>query len=99
MSGYAGYTETLEWVPTAEVRVGDRIACLLSDAHAFLPVTGWDDKTLDLTRYGSERPFGIIVHRVFTVTNAPWWAGEDMRTGDLAGPALIVKRGTTTTEV
>lgn len=87
---YAGYTETLEWVPTGDVREGDRIACLLSDAHAFLPVTGWADKTLDLTRHG----LGVHVHRVFSVANAPWWAGDDMRTHDLAGQALIVKRGT-----
>jgi hypothetical protein len=69
MAAYAGYTETLEWVPTAEVQA---------------------DKTLDLTRHG----LGVIVHRVFTVTGAPWWAGEDMRTAELAGQALIVKRST-----
>ena len=82
----------LEWIPTAEVREGDRLAMLLSDAQAFPEVTGWADREIDLTRHG----LGVHVHRTFTVTPVEWWYGPhhaDMRTSDLAGQALIVKRG------
>jgi hypothetical protein len=83
----------LRWIPTSEVAIGDRIACLLSNASAYLTVTGWADKTIDLTRYGC----GVYVHRIFTTSYAPWWvAGEDMRTFDLAREALIVGIGPST---
>ena len=65
-----GRAVDLEWIPTAEVREGDKIACLLSDAQAYLRVTGWSDRTLDLTRYD----LPVYVHRTFTVAYAPWWA-------------------------
>ena len=76
-----------EWIPTEEVRTGDRIACLLSDARAYPTVTGWSDKTIDLSAHG----LGVHVHRTFTVRRAPWWA-EDMTTFNLDGKTLIVPR-------
>lgn len=81
------------WVPTTSVRIGDRLACLLSDAQAFPTVTGWTDKTLDLSSHG----LGVIVHRVFTVRGAPWWVDDLMVTGTIdannrVGTTLIVSR-------
>ncbi|GHH31449.1 hypothetical protein [Streptomyces rubradiris] len=77
----------LEWVPTQDVQVGDRIACLLSDAHAYPRVTGWTDRVLELSRHGLKD----VTHRKFQVSEAPWWA-EDMTTFNLARQALIVSR-------
>ena len=82
----------LIWIPTSEVRAGDRIACLLSDARDYLTVTGWHDKKLDLAKYD----LGVHVHRTFETTYAPWWVNcgnDDMRTNDLAGETLIVGIG------
>lgn len=76
----------LEWIPTADVRTGDHIACLLSDASAYLEVTGWSDRELS-------RVPGKPVHRTFTVRGAPWWADDAMRTFGLGRETLIVKRG------
>lgn len=78
----------LVWIPTAEVKVGDRIACLLSDAQAYPTVTGWSDRVLNLSRFEGLKD---VTHRTFRVSGAPWWA-EDMLTDDLAGKSLIVSR-------
>lgn len=78
----------LEWIPTGDVRIGDRLACLLSDARSYPTVTGWSDKMLILSRYGLDD----VTHRTFTVTGASWWT-EDMLTFNLAEGTLIVKRG------
>lgn len=88
MQGVRQYRYELEWIPTADVRMGDRIACLLSDAQAYYSVTGWSDRTIDLT----EHNLGVSVHRTFTTLPRVWWAGNDMVTFDLAREALIVKR-------
>ncbi len=86
------YGHELEWVRTTDVKVGDRIACLLSDASAFPVITGWSDKTLDLTRY----ELGVAIHRVFRAMPAPWWCDDAMTTGtvsdDQFGVTPIVKR-------
>lgn len=79
------YAHELEWVDVVEVRVGDRIACLLSDAEAYLVVTGWSDRELLV---GTSL---ACTHRTFTVKSAPWWA-RDMLTADHASQELIVKR-------
>ncbi|MEV5883066.1 hypothetical protein AB0L74_10165 [Streptomyces sp. NPDC052020] len=79
-----------EWVPTKDVKVGDKISCLLSDASADLEVTGWEDKVIDLTRYG----LGVSTYRHFKVSWAPWWAC-DMKAFRLDGPegkALVLAR-------
>ncbi|MFB8026901.1 MULTISPECIES: hypothetical protein [unclassified Streptomyces] len=81
---------TREWIATAQVRMGDRISCLLSDASADLAVTGWQDKVIDLTRYD----LGTSTYRHFTVKAAPWWAA-DMTSFRLDGPhgqALVLAR-------
>ncbi|MFG3582536.1 hypothetical protein [Streptomyces sp. NPDC047990] len=78
---------TREWIPTRDVRVGDKIACLLSDASADLEVTGWSDKFLDLSRYALRS----VTHRTFKVSWEPWWAW-DMKTYDLGNKALVLSR-------
>jgi hypothetical protein len=80
----------IEEVPTLAVRLGDHVACWLSDASAYLPVTGWSDRLLKLSRFG----LADVVHRTFTVRGAPWWAGTDMGmlTYDVAGTVFIVAR-------
>ncbi|WP_037898470.1 hypothetical protein [Streptomyces sp. NRRL S-920] len=78
-------TVKTEWIDTKDVQVGDKIACLLSDARAYPRVTGWTDRVLKLSD---------VTHRTFQVSGAPWWA-EDMTTFDLAGQALIVSREVT----
>jgi len=84
-------TEKVEWIPTGEVKVGDRIACLLSDAHAYPTVTGWNDKVIDLSRYG----LPVSKYRIFTVSeDVHWWIDESMRTNDLERETLIVARST-----
>lgn len=75
----------LIWVPTADVRVGDQLALLLSDAQAYPEITGWSDRLLKLSRHG----LPDVVHRTFTVMWAPWWA-FDMLTDGLDGESLIV---------
>ncbi|WP_188279276.1 hypothetical protein [Streptomyces sp. CBMA29] len=75
----------LQWIPTPDVRVGDRIALLLSDAQDYPVITGWTDRTLDLERHG----LGSPVHRTWRVRWAPWWA-FDMLTDGLDGESLIV---------
>jgi hypothetical protein len=67
--------------------VGDRVACLLSDARAYPRVTGWSDRTLDLSAHG----LGVHVQRTFTVGAAPWWA-DGMLTFALDGEVLIAAR-------
>lgn len=61
---------TIDRIPVSDVKVGDKIACWLSDASAYPTVTGWTDKTIDLTRYD----LGVTVHRHFKTSDAPWWA-------------------------
>jgi hypothetical protein len=79
----------VDWVPTAEVRVGDRLACLLSDAHAFPAVTGWTDRVLDLAPHS----LPSVTHRTFQVSgDTPWWVDESMCTNNLANQTLIVAR-------
>ncbi len=78
----------LTWIPAADVRIGDSLACLLSDAYAYLPVTGWSDSECDLSRYG----LGISTRRTFTVAGRPWWVETADLRHDLAGQALIVAR-------
>ncbi|WP_331725155.1 hypothetical protein OG478_53190 (plasmid) [Streptomyces phaeochromogenes] len=78
-------TVKTEWIDTKDVQVGDKIACLLSDARAYPRVTGWTDRELKLSD---------VTHRTFQVTGAPWWA-DDMTTFDLSGQALIVSREVT----
>ncbi|MFI0553453.1 hypothetical protein [Streptomyces scabiei] len=72
-----------EWIPTKDVKIGDKISCLLSDASADLEVTGWDDKVIDLTRYD----LGTTTYRHFKVSWEPWWA-YDMKAFQLDGPRL-----------
>jgi hypothetical protein len=79
----------LEWMPAGDVEEGDQLVCLLSDASAYLRITGWHDKTIDLTAHG----LGVTVHRVFEVAGAPWWVDEHDRTSDLAGQTLIARIG------
>lgn len=81
---------TREWIPTVQVRIGDRISCLLSGASADLEVTGWEDKVIDLTRYD----LGTSTYRHFKVKSEPWWV-YDMTSFQLDGPrgqALLVSR-------
>ncbi|MET9366212.1 hypothetical protein ABZX93_35665 [Streptomyces sp. NPDC006632] len=78
-------TVKTEWIDTKDVQVGDKIACLLSDARAYPRVTGWTDRVLKLSD---------VTHRTFQVSGAPWWA-DDMTTFDLAAQALIVSREVT----
>ncbi|MGW1627650.1 hypothetical protein [Streptomyces sp. NPDC002172] len=80
-------TVKTEWIDTKDVQVGDKIACLLSDASAYPRVTGWTDRVLELSKQGLKD----VTHRKFKVSGAPWWA-EDMTTFDLSGQALIVSR-------
>ncbi|MGW3426307.1 hypothetical protein [Streptomyces phaeochromogenes] len=80
-------TVETEWIDTKDVQVGDKIACLLSDARAYPSVTGWTDRVLELSKQGLKD----VTHRTFQVSGAPWWA-EDMTTFDLSGQALIVSR-------
>jgi hypothetical protein len=69
-------TQTIEWLLTVEVEVGNNIACLLPDAEAYLPVTGWADHRVDLP----ESSTGFAVERVFTVAGAPEWVAPSMLT-------------------
>lgn len=75
----------LKWVPTKDVQVGDRLACLLSDGRAFPEITGWRDDTFE----------DGYVQRVFTVGYAPWWVtcDESMMRHGLEGEALITAIG------
>jgi len=76
------------YVDTMDVRVGDQIVCMLSDATATVTVTGWTDRELDLRWPGHANP----VHRTFTYTSAPWWVDKAMMTHGLAGRTHIVAR-------
>lgn len=81
---------TREWILTKDVKVGDKISCLLSDASADLEVIGWEDKVIDLTRYD----LGTSTYRHFKVSWEPWWA-YDMKSFRLDGPdgkALVLSR-------
>ena len=70
------------WVPTGDVKVGDRIVCLLSDADAYPEVTGWSDHEYKTT---------YTTYRTFTVTgDVPWWVDDSFTSFDLARQALIV---------
>jgi hypothetical protein len=81
---------TREWIPTDQVRVGDKISCLLSDASADLEVTGWEDKVIDLTRYD----LGTSTYRHFKVKWEPWWAYDmkSFRLDGRDGKALVLAR-------
>ncbi|MEV6419077.1 hypothetical protein [Streptomyces sp. NPDC051662] len=80
----------LVWVATAEVKVGDRLVCLLSDARAYPVITGWSDERLNLSRYEGLQD---VIHRYFDLeSGAPWWCDDDQRRSDLAGKTLIVSR-------
>jgi hypothetical protein len=81
MSEQSGRT----WIPTAEVQAGDQLAHKLSDTPwTYTRVTGWSDRYLATPG---------VTHRVFTVTDAPWWIDEMDRTRDLAGRALVMTCG------
>ncbi|MCX5207476.1 hypothetical protein OG897_39500 [Streptomyces sp. NBC_00237] len=80
-------TVEIVWIDTKDVQVGDKIACLLSDARAYPRVTGWTDRVLELSKQGLKD----FTQRTFQVSGAPWWA-EDMTTFDLSGQAPIVSR-------
>jgi hypothetical protein len=80
-----------EWIPTSEVRIGDRLAHKLSDtAWHYTTVTGWSDRELRLSRYG----LPDVTHRTFTVSGAPWWVRADnfALVHSLDGEALIARR-------
>lgn len=79
----------LEWVLTSEVKVGDKLACLLSDAEAYPVVTGWTDIVLNLSRYEGLKD---VTHRTFSVPPTKWWVDHAMLTHDLASQTLIMKR-------
>jgi hypothetical protein len=81
----------VQWIPTADVKPGDQLACFLSDASAFPEVTGWADRELALSRFG----LADVTHREFTVRDAPWWVRTDnfMLTSDLAGETLVLGIG------
>lgn len=78
----------LEWVLSADVRIGDKLAFLLSDAQAFCEVTGWDDGQYSAAVPGQPR------YRHFRVKSAPWWVETaDLRHSlETDGKALIVRR-------
>ncbi|MBM4574914.1 hypothetical protein GS896_25445 [Rhodococcus hoagii] len=78
------YTEMTAWIDTNDVQVGDRIACLLSDAEAYPTVTGWADGTYTQTD-GSYRDFQVSGDR-------PWWVKDIDLRSDLNGKTLIVAR-------
>jgi hypothetical protein len=79
----------VQWIPAADVKTGDVLPCYLSDATAYVTVTGWADKELQLSRYGLQD----VTHRTFTVASAPWWVDEMDRTSDLAGETLVLGIG------
>lgn len=74
-------------IPVTEIRIGDRLCLWLSDASAYVVVTGWSDRTLDLSAHGLDN----VVHRTFTVEHAPWWA-RDMLSADLSRSTFILAR-------
>lgn len=77
-------------VDTADVRVGDKIACLLSDAEWFPEVNGWHDVLLPLSRYEG---LSDVTHRYFSFDAwAPCWVDESFQRHDLASKTLIVER-------
>lgn len=59
----------VSYVQPADVVVGDRIACWLSDVSAYPHVTGGTSRKRDLTRYGI--PVEWVTE--YTVDSAPWW--------------------------
>jgi hypothetical protein len=76
-----------EWIPAANVRVGDQLAHKLSDTPwTYTPVTGWSDKVLHL---------GDTPQRRFTVSGAPWWVTCDDASlwHSLDGQALVRNLG------
>lgn len=82
-----------EWVPTAEVRVGDKLAHKLSDTPwTYTEVTGWSDRELRLSRFGPG--LADVTQRTFTVSDAPWWVRSDdfALVHPLDGEALIAAR-------
>ena len=73
-----------EWIDVDDVRVGDRIVCLLSDADAYPTVAGWDDITGAATG---------TVYRQFRVTgDRPWWVEDVDLSSTRPGKVLIVSR-------
>jgi len=76
----------VQWIPTKDVQVGDILPCYLSNATAYVTVTGWSDKYLKTSD---------VTHRTFTVTGAPWWVRSDnmMITSDLARETLVLGIG------
>ncbi len=77
------------WIPTAEVQAGDQLAHKLSDTPwTCTRVTGWTDRVLHLGHGMAD-----VTHRIFTVTDAPWWIGTADLTHDLAGRALVMTCG------
>jgi hypothetical protein len=80
-----------EWIPAADVQVGDQLAHKLSNTPwTYTPVTGWSDKVLHLG--GS---LGNVTQRRFTVSGAPWWVTSDAASlwHSLDGQALVLNLG------
>ena len=75
-------------IAVEDVRVGDVLCAWLSDASAYVTITGWTDRTIDLTRYD----LGISVQRTFTVEGAPWWLDAGQRTATLGRRTFILPR-------
>lgn len=83
----------VEWVNSEDVKVGDSIVFLLSDAEAYAEVIGWSDSTR-----APHDGLGTSVRRDWNCAGVPWWAREMLFTyltfdGSVtASKTLIVKR-------
>lgn len=79
-------------VDATDVKIGDRIMVMLSDATAAVPVTSITEKVLDLTKYDLGKP----VHLKFGWDKSanPWYVDERDMTANKDGKAFIGVRAT-----
>lgn len=68
-----------------DVRIGDSVVCMLSDAVARVPVTSITYRDLDLTRHGQ----GHSVHVVFGYSRAPWWVDQMDMTANIEHTVFV----------
>ncbi|OLT09684.1 hypothetical protein BJF78_30125 [Pseudonocardia sp. CNS-139] len=66
----------IRYVPVREVQPGDEIACWLSDATAYVAVTGSTERVLELERHGLPN----VTHIKFTSGARPWWVDDTFLT-------------------
>lgn len=74
-------------VTATDVKVGDSVVLMLSDAVAAVKVTSITERVLDLTAHGLGKP----VHIAFGYASGTWWVDQSMMTFAKGDDCVCIK--------